>query len=101
MAIQEGFLNEALSGNTVLLRSRKRAPVLSGGRTIMDRVSESLLNEFSKEHDLLALPQETQFEHFAGYITVQRHFTESFDSSDIVTQGDSGIDAISIIVNGS
>jgi AIPR protein len=67
----------------------------------MDRVSESLLNEFSKEHDLLTLPEQTRFEHFAGYITVQRHFTESFDSGDIVTEGDSGIDAIAIIVNGS
>jgi len=67
----------------------------------MDRVSESLLNEFSKEHDLLALPEETRFEHFAGYITVQRHHTETFDSAEIVTEGDSGIDAIAIIVNGS
>jgi AIPR protein len=67
----------------------------------MDRVSESLLNEFAKEHDLVALPQETQFEHFAACITVQRHYTDSFDSGEIVTEGDSGIDAIAIIVNGS
>ena len=57
---------------------------------------------FRKEdHPLSALPEETRFEHFAVYITVQRHHTETFDSGEIVTQGDSGIDAIAIIVNGS
>lgn len=68
----------------------------------MDRVSESLLNEFSEEHNL-AVPEDKRFEHFAGYITVQRHYTDTFDSGDIVTGagGDTGLDAIAIIVNGT
>ena len=69
----------------------------------MDRVSESLLNEFSTEHAITALPEDRRFEHFAAYITIQRHYTETFDSDDVVTGagGDTGIDAIAVIVNGS
>jgi len=76
---------------------------LSGGRTIMDRISESLLTEFSNEHDVAGLPEDERFEHFACYITVKRQYSETFDTSDIVTGsgGDTGIDGIAIIVNGS
>ena len=75
--------------------------IATGGRTIMDRVSESLLTEFSEEHNL-QVSEDQRFEHFAGYITVQRHYAETFDPGDIVTGagGDTGIDAIAIIVNG-
>jgi hypothetical protein len=70
--------------------------------TIMDRITESLLNEFSKEHELELLSQDKRFEHFAGYVTVRRQYSETFDTEDIVTGagGDVGIDAIAIIVNG-
>ena len=69
----------------------------------MDRVSESLLNEFSEEHEITALPEDRRFEHFAAAITIQRHYTDSFDSEEVVTGagGDTGIDAVAIIVNGS
>jgi AIPR protein len=74
-----------------------------GGHTIMDRISESLLNEFSNEHGITALPEDERFEHFSSYITVRRQYTETFDTEDIVigTGGDTGIDGIAIIVNGS
>ncbi len=76
---------------------------LSGGRTIMDRVTESLLTEFSEEHQIAALPEDKRFEHFAASVTVQRHYAETFDSDDIVTGAgsDTGLDAIAIIVNGA
>jgi hypothetical protein len=69
----------------------------------MDRITESLLNEFSKEHDIERLAQDKRFEHFASYVTVRRQYSETFDTEDIVTGsgGDIGIDAIAIIVNGS
>jgi hypothetical protein len=69
----------------------------------MDRITKSLLDEFSREHDLGKLPEERQFEHFASYLTAGRFLSEAFDTSDIVTGsgGDTGIDGISIIVNGS
>lgn len=69
----------------------------------MDRISESLLNEFSNEHDIAELPEDKRFEHFCSYITVRRQYGETFDTEDIVTGagGDTGIDGIAIIVNGS
>ena len=69
----------------------------------MDRITASLLDEFSREHELASLPEDTRFEHFAGYITVHRQYNETFDTADIVVGrgGDTGIDAIAIIVNGS
>ncbi len=69
----------------------------------MDRISESLLTEFSSEHDIAQLPEDKRFEHFCSYITVRRQHAETFDTGDIVigTGGDTGIDGIAIIVNGS
>jgi hypothetical protein len=71
--------------------------------TIMDRITESLLDEFTKDHDLGALAQDIRFEHFASYVTVRRQYSETFDTEEIVTGsgGDIGIDAIAIIVNGT
>lgn len=68
----------------------------------MDRVSENLLNEFSSEHGITNLKEDKRFEHFSAYITTQRHFPQTFDSGEIVigSGGDTGIDAISILVNG-
>lgn len=74
----------------------------------MDKVTESLLAEFSKEHSLEHLKESKRFEHFSSYVVVRGEHTESFDTADIVvgddesTQGgaDIGIDGIAIIVNG-
>lgn len=68
----------------------------------MDRITKSLLDEFSKQHALLHLPEDKQFEHFASYLSVQRLYGETFDTNDIVIGdgNDTGIDAIAIIVNG-
>jgi hypothetical protein len=69
----------------------------------MDRITESLLDDFSNQSGLEKLPQADRFEHFAGYVTVRRQYSETFDSSDIVcgAGNDTGIDAIAILVNGS
>jgi hypothetical protein len=69
----------------------------------MDRITKSLLEEFSREHDLDKLPEDKQFEHFASYLTIQRHHSETFDTFDVVTGsgGDTGIDGLAILVNGS
>jgi hypothetical protein len=72
----------------------------SGGRTVLDRVSESLLNEFSTEHGIALLSEDRRFEHFAAFITVSRHYTETFDAQDVLVGQAAGIDAIAIIVNG-
>jgi hypothetical protein len=76
---------------------------LSGGRTGMDRISESLLTEFSGEHGISLLPEDQRFEHFAAFVTVRRHYSETFDTTEIVTGAgnDTGIDGIAVIANGS
>lgn len=70
----------------------------------MDRISSALLQEFVKEFDLKHLPQDEQFEHFASYLVTRRHYSDAvFSTGDVVTGSgsDTGIDAISIIVNNS
>ena len=69
----------------------------------MDRITESLLDEFSREHDISGLPQDKRFEHFASYVTVRRQYSQTFETEEIVTGagGDIGIDAIAIIINGN
>jgi hypothetical protein len=74
----------------------------------MDKVTESLLVEFSKEHGLEALGMDKQFEHFASFVVVRGEHTESFDTDSIVVGQDdkssggtdTGIDGIAIIANG-
>ena len=69
----------------------------------MDRITSALMAEFSGENQLDQLPEETRFEHFAAYLATSRHLADTFDTADLVTGagGDTGIDAIAVIVNGS
>lgn len=69
----------------------------------MDRITKSLLEEFTKDHNLSSGPEDRRFEHFASYLSLSRHLGETFDTSDVVTGsgGDTGIDAIASIVNGT
>jgi len=76
----------------------------------MDKVTESLLEEFSNEHGLGLLGESKRFEHFASYSVVKREHSETFDTSDLVVGdggtaskdgGDTGIDGAAILVNGS
>ncbi|MBB6083831.1 AIPR family protein [Castellaniella defragrans] len=61
------------------------------------------MTEFIAEQGLASLAEDKQFEHFASFLTVGRSLSEAFDTSDTVvgSGGDTGIDAIAIIVNGS
>ena len=69
----------------------------------MDRITKSLLSEFIVEQSLTALPEDKQFEHFAAFLTIGRSLAESLDTSEVVigTSGDTGIDSLAVIVNGS
>jgi len=67
----------------------------------MDRVSENLLNEFAAERGLAHLPEDKRFENFITFITVGRHYAETFDTEELLVGTAAGIDAIAIIVNGS
>ncbi|MGY4169887.1 AIPR family protein [Bradyrhizobium sp. USDA 4529] len=68
----------------------------------MDLITSSLLNDFTKEFQLDDLPESERFEHFTAYVTIRRHYSEIFDTSDVAvgSGNDLGIDAIAIIVNG-
>ncbi|HLI98452.1 MAG TPA: AIPR family protein, partial [Bradyrhizobium sp.] len=68
----------------------------------MDMITEGLLAEFTKEFQIGNLPEDKRFEHFAGFVVLKRHYSETFDPGDIVTGegGDLTIDAIGVIVNG-
>lgn len=68
----------------------------------MDRITSSLLSEYSQENQIEQLPESQRFEHFAAYLAVSRYLTETIDTADLYTGagGDTGIDAIAIIVNG-
>jgi hypothetical protein len=65
----------------------------------MDRVSGSLLQEFSIEREISNLPESKRFEHFVSFITTSRHYADTFDTDDILVGDATGIDAIAIIVN--
>jgi len=42
----------------------------------MDKVTESLLTEFTKEHGLEGSKEDKRLEHFASYIVVRDEHTE-------------------------
>lgn len=68
----------------------------------MDKVTEGFLSEFSSQFGIADLPEQERFEHFAAWLTVRRHFSDStFSPVELVTGngGDTGIDAIAVIVN--
>jgi hypothetical protein len=69
---------------------------------LMEKITESMLVEFSQENGLANMPENLRFEHFASYSTIQRLYGETFDTSDVVLGNDEpGIDGIAIIVNGN
>jgi hypothetical protein len=81
--------------------------IVSGGRTALDRITESLLQEFSQQNNLETLTESKRFEHFTAYIVLKSEHPETFDTHDLVVGSDAnnaggvdtGIDGISVIVN--
>ncbi|GLR99645.1 MULTISPECIES: hypothetical protein [Bradyrhizobium] len=72
------------------------------GRGQLDKVTEGFLTEFSGQFGIENLAEKDRFEHLAAWLTVRRHFSDStFSPADLVTGsgGDTGIDAIAVIVN--
>ena len=75
----------------------------------MDKITESLLSEFSLEHGLTLLSESKRFEHFATYSVVKKEHSETFDTDELIVGdgsgskagNDTGIDGVAIIVNGS
>jgi hypothetical protein len=68
----------------------------------MDKITQGLLAEFTKQFDLGGVEESERFETFATFLATRRHYSEaSFDPPDLVigSGGDTGIDGIAIIVN--
>lgn len=68
---------------------------------MLDRITDSLLARFTEENGLEALPEDKRFEHFAAFSMIRRHYSRAFSTDDVVVGqgGDTGIDALAIIVN--
>jgi hypothetical protein len=70
--------------------------------SLMDRITEGFLNEFSNEFGIAGQPEKDRFEQFCGWLSVRRHYSEStFDPAELSTGsgGDTGFDTLAIIVN--
>jgi hypothetical protein len=73
------------------------------GRGLMNKIVESILSEFSKENGIEDLSDDTRFEYLTSYLAIRRHFSRALDLKQVVVGagGDTGVDAIAIIVNGA
>ncbi|UPK03064.1 hypothetical protein [Bradyrhizobium sp. 170] len=50
----------------------------------MDMITAGLLAEFTKEFQIENLSEDKRFEHFAGFVVLKRHYSETFDPGNIV-----------------
>ncbi|HEY6759246.1 MAG TPA: AIPR family protein [Baekduia sp.] len=69
----------------------------------MDRITQSLLDDFVTSEGLESLSPSDAFERFATYCVVSREHPETFNVEDLMigSGNDTGIDSIATLVNGS
>lgn len=65
----------------------------------MDRVTESLINDYLKKFELKSKNASFNFERFSNYSLLKNIFNNDFQVDDITTGKNQGIDGIAIIVN--
>lgn len=68
----------------------------------MDKITEALLGSFAMENEIEMSETWEQFEHFANYCVISKHYRNTFALDSIHTGGgrDGALDGIAIIVNG-
>lgn len=68
----------------------------------MDKITKSLLETFSAQHELEKLGESTQFEHFSNYSVISKLNRSSFEIENIHTGsgGDCAIDGLCLVANG-
>ncbi|MEK3790387.1 AIPR family protein [Paenibacillus sp. FSL R7-0204] len=68
----------------------------------VDRITKSLIDDFSKVMELETKDQSKLFEMFATYSILSKHHSEKFELDDVVggEGGDCGIDGLAIIFSG-
>ncbi len=69
----------------------------------MDRIVQSYMESFLSSQQIEEKDLSKQFEMFAAFCAVEKHYTDTYSLTDIITAegGDCGIDAIAIIINGT
>ncbi|MFJ5851870.1 AIPR family protein [Enterobacter cancerogenus] len=68
----------------------------------MDKITNSLLESFTKQYELKSLSESVRFEHFCNYAITSKLNRSSFELEDIHTGSgnDCGIDGLVITING-
>lgn len=68
----------------------------------MDKITNSLLESFTKQYELKTLPESVRFEHFCNYAIISKLNRSSFELEDVHTGSgnDCGIDGLVITING-
>lgn len=68
----------------------------------MDIITKNYMSQFLESEQIKETELSKQFELFASYCAIAQHYSETYNVEDIITGdgGDSGIDAMAIIVNG-
>jgi hypothetical protein len=71
--------------------------------SFMNMIVAAILAEFSKDNGIETLDEDERFEYLTAYLTIRRHFSRALNLKDVVVGkgGDTGLDAIAIIVNGA
>jgi hypothetical protein len=69
----------------------------------VNKIVESILQEFSKENGIEGMDEDDRFEYLTSYLTIRRHYSRALNLKDVIVGkgGDTGLDAIAIIVNGA
>jgi len=68
----------------------------------LDRVTQSLVDQFVAAEQLTNLSASDRFERFANFAVVSSEYSETFDVEDVSSVGtEVGIDGIAVIVNGA
>lgn len=69
---------------------------------VMDKITNTLLEVFTKQYEINTLPESERFEHFCNYSIVSKLNRSSFDLDEIHTGsgGDCAIDGLIISING-
>ena len=50
----------------------------------MNKIVESILNEFSKENGIEEMHEKDRFEYLCSYLTIRRHFSRALDLKEVV-----------------
>lgn len=65
----------------------------------MDRITKNLLEDFLMQFEIKSESESLDFEKFCNYSVLKNEFNNEFETEDISTGGNQGIDGLGIIVN--